>query len=85
MDIEAKKRKLAFRAWHRGTREADMLLGPFADHFLPTCSPAQLEAFAALLEENDPDLYDWVSGRATPPEEKPLLANLIAFIESRQV
>ncbi len=63
MDIEAFRRKLQFRSWHRGTREMDILMGRFADLTLPTLDAAGLDAYARLLEENDPDVYDFYCGR----------------------
>jgi antitoxin CptB len=66
-DIEAFRRKLRFRAWHRGTREMDLLMGGFADAHLPEFSVDELAQFAEMLEENDPDLYDWYCGLKQPP------------------
>jgi antitoxin CptB len=68
-DIEALRRKLAFRAWHRGTREADLLVGSFADRYLPGFDQTSLLQFESLLQENDPDIYDWMLGLQTPPSE----------------
>lgn len=66
-DIRLKK--IGFRAWHRGFREADLILGAFADLRLPTMGGTELDAFEALLEEADHDIYDWIVGRTpTPPE-----------------
>ena len=56
-----------FRSWHRGMREADLLLGPFAERHLPTMSPQELDGFETLLGERDDDLVAWISGRAEPP------------------
>jgi antitoxin CptB len=86
-DLAITRRRLQFRAWHRGTREADLLLGPFADAYLPACTPEQVEAFARLLEVEDPDLWDWVTGQK-PPEaahDGPVLATLMKFIKERRV
>jgi antitoxin CptB len=68
-DLEALRRKLGFRAWHRGTREADLLIGSFADRHLPEFDAAALGQFQALLKENDPDIYDWMTGRSAVPAE----------------
>lgn len=65
---ENRRKRLKFRAWHRGTREMDLLLGSFADANIPGFSEAELDEFESLLENNDPDLYNWVSGREMPPE-----------------
>jgi antitoxin CptB len=59
--------KLRFRAWRRGFREADLILGPFADLRLEGMSPAELDDFEALLEHPDPDLYAWIVGQVEPP------------------
>jgi antitoxin CptB len=63
------RRRLRFRSWHRGTREADLLLGSFADAHLATFDRAMLEEYDRLLGVADPDLYNWMSGReAIPPD-----------------
>lgn len=66
-DEAARRRRIKFRCWHRGTREADLLLGSFADDHVDRFSAAQLDLFEALLENSDPDLYDWIVGRAAVP------------------
>lgn len=65
---DARLKKLRFRAWHRGFREADLLLGPFADAHLAQLSADQLDAFEALIEQPDPDLYAWIIGSLPTPE-----------------
>ena len=69
-DIEENRRKLKFRAWHRGTREMDLILGSFADRNIADFDAAQLDEFEKLLECPDPDLYEWVSGQAKPPADE---------------
>lgn len=64
-----KRKKLIFRSWHRGTREMDLLLGSFADKHVNAFTEVQLEEYEDLLKENDPDLYNWFSGREAPPED----------------
>jgi antitoxin CptB len=66
-DIEAWRRKLVFRSWHRGTREMDLLLGRFAEANLPGFNPEELALYEELLQENDPDLYEWLTGKSSPP------------------
>jgi antitoxin CptB len=66
---EIRRRRLLFRSWHRGTREADLILGRFADEHLAGFDGAQLDRYEALLDCPDPDIFDWVSGRAPPPPE----------------
>ncbi|MBM3569404.1 MAG: succinate dehydrogenase assembly factor 2 [Alphaproteobacteria bacterium] len=79
--LDIRRKRLRFRAWHRGTREADLILGPFADRHLAGFDAATLERFEALLEETDADLYAWISGQMPPPERVrgPLWSLLSAF------
>jgi antitoxin CptB len=67
--IERLRRKLGFRAWHRGTSEADLLIGTFADRSLTWFAAEELYQFERLLEEDDPVIDDWVTGRQLVPKE----------------
>jgi antitoxin CptB len=64
---EIRRKRLYFQSAHRGTKESDLLLGAFADAHLAAFTVAQLDAYEALLNENDGDIYDWVTGRCAPP------------------
>ena len=70
-------KRLRLRSWRRGTREMDLLLGPFADVRLATMSAAELDGYEALLAENDHDLYAWATGRVTPPDRHSRLMALV--------
>ncbi len=74
-------KKLRFRAWRRGFREADLILGPFADRELAAMPGGELDAFEALLEVPDQDLYYWIIGREAPAPEHdtPVLHRIQAF------
>ena len=61
-------KKLRFRSWHRGFREADLILGPFADAYLEKLSLTQLDAFETLIDQPDQDLYGWITGALDTPE-----------------
>ncbi len=74
---ENRLRRLRLRAWRRGTKEMDLILGPWADAHLDGLPPATLDAFEALMEENDQDLYLWVTGNTPAPEPH---AELLAVI-----
>ncbi len=76
-----RRRRISFRAWHRGTREMDLIMGRFADAELAGLDGASLDAFEALMEQPDPDLYKWVSGEALPPGDVDavFLARIRAF------
>jgi antitoxin CptB len=80
-NISIKRKQLLYRSWHRGTREADLLLGRFADAHVPGFDADQLDLYDALLDNSDPDLFAWVSGQEPPPpaEESPVLRLLLAF------
>jgi antitoxin CptB len=67
--LDARRRKLLFRSWHRGIREMDLILGRFADRHLPDLSDAQLDEYERLIEVADPLLYSWISGEAGAPAE----------------
>ena len=64
---DARLKKLRFRAWRRGFREADLILGPFADRHVPTFTAAELDWFEALLDEADQDVYAWIIGTMPTP------------------
>jgi antitoxin CptB len=76
---EARLKRMAMRSWRRGTKEMDLVLGPYADAHLAGMEPARLALYDALLEENDQDLLPWVLGQSQPPAA---LAELIADIGS---
>jgi antitoxin CptB len=61
-------RRLRFRAWHRGTREADYMIGCFFDRFSATWSEAEIDWFEALLDEEDHDILAWALGTEPAPE-----------------
>lgn len=64
---EARLKRMRMRSWRRGTKEMDLILGPYADARLASLDPAALDLYDRLLEENDQDLYPWISGQAAPP------------------
>jgi len=68
MDRDDRLKRLRFRAWHRGTREADFLIGGFADRYGPGWSATEMAWFEALLEEQDVDIMAWAFGNAAAPE-----------------
>jgi antitoxin CptB len=64
---EVQLRRLRMRSWRRGTREMDLILGGFADGALEALGPSEIEAYEAVLAENDHDLYGWIAGRSEAP------------------
>ena len=83
MTEDVRLKRLRLRSWRRGIREMDLLLGGFADAHLATLTPAELDLYESLLEENDQELYAWTTGRETPPERlSDLVARVAAHAES---
>lgn len=76
-----RRRRLRYRAWHRGTREMDLVLGPFADAHIEAMSEEELERLEALMAEEDTDLLSWVVGQAEPPAavDRELLERVVTF------
>lgn len=62
MDADPYRRKLYFRAHHRGTREADAMVGGFFDHYSANWGADEYEWFERLLEEQDVDIMAWAMG-----------------------
>lgn len=60
---DTRLRRLRMRSWRRGMKEMDLILGPFADGPLGSLDEADLEAYEAVLTENDQDLYLWITAR----------------------
>jgi len=59
-DLDARRRRAAYRATHRGTKEMDWLLGRYADAVLPQLEGEELDRFEQLLSLPDPDLQRWL-------------------------
>ena len=81
---EARLKRMAMRSWRRGTKEMDLVLGPYADAHLAGLTEADLVTYDALLAENDQDLMAWILGQSAPPPAlDPLLARITAFATTR--
>ncbi|MBV9064231.1 MAG: succinate dehydrogenase assembly factor 2 [Methylobacteriaceae bacterium] len=70
VDREVRRRRIRFRAWHRGTREMDLLMGGFADAYLARLSDAELDEFEHLLDLPDPLVFAWLGGLEEAPTEE---------------
>ncbi len=66
---EARVKRLYMRSIRRGIKEMDVILTKFADAHLRSLDAAELDAYEAMLAENDQDLYQWVSGQKPAPAE----------------
>ncbi len=65
---EARLKRMRMRSWRRGTKEMDLVLGPYADAELAGMSGVELDAYDSLLEENDQDLMAWMLGQKPVPQ-----------------
>lgn len=84
-DFAARRKRLIYRAWHRGIREMDLILGPFAEHHAPDMSDDEVTRLEALMDEQDSDLLSWVTGQKPAPEtvDRVLLDAIMRFHQSR--
>lgn len=80
-ELDPRRRRLYFRAWHRGIREMDLILGQFADNEIAAIDGPELDEFEAILGEDDNDLFKWICGKADTPQHlrTPLFRRIIAF------
>jgi antitoxin CptB len=80
-DLSMRRRRLRYRAWHRGTKEMDLVLGPFADAHLEGLGEPELDRLEALMDEEDTDLLKWVMCQEPVPADADaeLLSTIIAY------
>ena len=85
-DIAIRRRRLRYRAWHRGTKEMDLVLGPYADAHIEDMGPGELDRFEAFIDQEDTVLLKWVIGQEPVPAtaDSALLDSLISFRLSSQ-
>jgi antitoxin CptB len=69
MDRETRLKRLNFRSWHRGTREADMMIGGFFDVHSANWSDTEIDWYENFLEEQDVDIMAWALGTQAVPEK----------------
>jgi antitoxin CptB len=86
--LDERRRRLLFRAWRRGVREMDLIVGRFADARIDSFSDVELDQFERLIEIPNAELYAWIVGHDPIPaaQDTPVLRALIAFhdrIENR--
>jgi antitoxin CptB len=79
--MDDRRKKLSFRAWHRGFREIDLILGGFADQNLAALDAGGLDAFERLLGAPDQEVYAWITAQEPAPfeHETATLASIRAF------
>ena len=67
--LDTRRRRLLFRAWHRGSREMDLIMGRFADASIGELSEAELTEFERLAEQPESDVYAWITRDRPVPAE----------------
>jgi len=83
--IANKRKRLIFRSAHRGIKEMDIIMGSFAEQFVPNFTESELADYDELLTHNDPDLYNWITGKESAPDDVTCMAvfkKLILFKSS---
>ena len=83
-DRQTRLKRMGIRSWRRGTKEMDLILGPYADERMGQLDDAALDTHERLLEENDHDLYAWITARTRgegsgPPGLDAALADVARF------
>lgn len=84
-DIAIRRKRLRYRAWHRGTKEMDLVLGPYCDANIEGFDAATLDRLEALMNEEDPPLLKWIMRQEDPPEhvDRAFLELVIADHQAR--
>lgn len=79
--LDPRRKRLLFRAWHRGTREMDLLMGTYAESVIETLSDEEMTIFEALIEVPDRDLFSWIAQGEPVPDnyDTPVFRGLKGF------
>jgi len=79
--LDERRRRLLFRAWRRGVREMDLIVGRFADACIDKFDATELDQFEHLIEVPNAELYAWIVGNQAVPaqHDTPVLRQLMAF------
>lgn len=82
--MDARLKRLQFRAHHMGSNENDILFGGFAEKYLASLTPEQVDRFEALIAETDTDLFNWVTAKEPVPErlDHDVMAMIQAFVQN---
>jgi antitoxin CptB len=80
-DLDVRRKQILYRAWHRGMREMDLIMGQFADAEIGTLSDEDVAEFERLIEVTDRDLLGWITGELEAPSnyDTPLFRRLKSF------
>ena len=80
-DLDSRRKRILYRAWHRGTKEMDLVLGAYADARIAMLDDARLDQLEHLMTVTDPNAYKWLSGTRPVPQEwdSPLVREIRTF------
>ena len=80
-ETSVRRRRLVFHAWHRGTREMDLIMGRFADAEIASLSLEEIASFEALMDAPDGEIFRWITGSLPTPAnyDTALLRRIRAF------
>ncbi|MAM09126.1 MAG: succinate dehydrogenase assembly factor 2 family protein [Rhizobiaceae bacterium] len=80
-DLDPRRRRMLFRAWHRGIREMDLILGQYAEENIAAMDEVTLDQFEAIMAEEDNDLIAWINGAEPVPAHlrMPLFDRIAAY------
>lgn len=68
-ELDKRRKKIAYRSWYRGCKETDKILGNYARENIDNLSNEDLDLFEVILELDDKDIYNWLSGKEEAPAE----------------
>ncbi|WP_264603358.1 FAD assembly factor SdhE [Rhodobium gokarnense] len=79
--LDPRRRRILYRSWHRGTREMDLVLGPFVEAEVEGLDADELDVLEHLMDAPDQELYAWFTGAKATPEgyDTPLFKRICAF------
>ncbi|WP_336276784.1 succinate dehydrogenase assembly factor 2 [Bartonella sp. CB178] len=80
--LSVRRRRLVFRAWHRGIREMDLILGSYVDAHIANMSGEAVSELEYIMSFDDRDLFMWITGEISPPSEiinSPLFHDIVNY------
>lgn len=80
-DLDPRRRRILYRAWHRGIREMDLVFGQFAEAEIADLSDDALDELETIMAEEDTDLVKWITGENPTPEQyrTPMFARIASY------
>lgn len=85
---EKRLKKLLYRSWYRGCKETDKIVGGYAKKYIENFSDKELDELEEILEQNDNDIYDWLSNKKPTPENmnnNSVFSKLRSFVPANEM